>query len=166
MFILTSATTEKALLQVDCFYLQSIAKEYGNAPRYLVLTGALLVTFCACFNCMVGASRVVDTLVKDTMFGSLADNIFGRTRIGGNPILAIIVSDVLKNSRIHKMFIQFAFQITFLLMAGCLFVGGLNQIAQLASVLYLLSYSTVNIACLFLEWASVWLFCPLIQRTS
>ena len=104
MFILTSATTEKALLQVDCFYLQSIAKEYGNAPRYLVLTGALLVTFCACFNCMVGASRVVDTLVKDTMFGSLADNIFGRTRIGGNPILAIIVSDVLKSRKIHKIF--------------------------------------------------------------
>ena len=50
-------------------------------------------------------------------------------------------------------------------MAGCLFVGGLNQIAQLASVLYLLSYSTVNIACLFLEWASVRPFWMLLQRT-
>ena len=74
------------------------------------------------------------------MFGQIAEMIFGKLRIGTNPILAVIL--------------------TFSLMMCCLLIGSLNKIAQLSSVLFLLSYSTVNMACLFLEWASAPNFRP------
>ena len=77
---------------------------------------------------------MVEALVSDTMFGELAYFFFGRMKIGNNPILSVFL--------------------TFVAMLLALMVGSLNKIAQLSSVLFLLSYFTVNLACLFLEWAS------------
>ena len=88
----------------------------------------------------VGASRVVEALVSDTMFGELANFFFGRMKIGSNPILSVCL--------------------TFIFMLLALLVGSLNKIAQLSSVLFLLSYFTVNLACFFLEWASAPNFRP------
>ena len=87
---------------------------------------------------------MVEALVSDTMFGQFAESIFGQAKMGSNPILAVIL--------------------TFSLMMCCLLIGSLNKIAQLSSVLFLLSYSTVNMACLFLEWASAPNFRPKFKR--
>jgi potassium/chloride transporter 9 len=74
------------------------------------------------------------------MFGRYAEVIFGQAKVGTNPILAVLL--------------------TFVLMMACLLIGSLNKIAQLSSVLFLLSYLTVNMACLFMEWASAPNFRP------
>jgi hypothetical protein len=42
----------------------------------------------------------------------------------------------------------------FLVLQLCFLLGGLNKIAQLCSVLFLLSYASVNLACLGLDLAS------------
>ena len=77
---------------------------------------------------------MVEALVSDTMFGEIPTGIFTKLKLGNNPILSVML--------------------TFIFMETALLVGSLNRIAQLASVFFLLSYFTVNLACFFLEWAS------------
>lgn len=135
LFLLTALTCDRTLLYHDCMYMMKV-----DFLPWFVMVGALLATFCACLSALIGASRVVEALVKDTMFGRYAEAVFGKTTIGGNPILAVLI--------------------TFVLIVSCLLIGSLNKIAQLSSVLFLLSYMTVNLACLFLEWASAPNFRP------
>ena len=140
LFFATAATTERSLLHRDCLYMIEIDASSG----YIVLTGALLVTTCACLNCLIGASRVVEALVEDTMFGTFPQFICKNMKLGTNPIGAVIA--------------------TFVLMTACALIGSLNKIAKLASVLFLMSYLAVNVACLFLEWASAPNFRPVFTK--
>ena len=50
--------------------------------------------------------------------------------------------------------------LTFLLVQLCFFIGDLNSIAQLAAVLFLLSYGAVNLSCLGLSLVSAPNFRP------
>ncbi len=78
--------------------------------------------------------------MHDTILGEWAMFFQERTSIAGNKLLGVIL--------------------TFLLMFCFLLIGSLNKIAQVSSVLFLLSYMIVNFACLFLEWASAPNFRP------
>ena len=140
LFFATAATSERNLLHRDCLYMIEIDASSG----YIVLTGALLVTACACLNCLIGASRVVEALAADTMFGTIPQFICKNMKLGTNPIGAVIT--------------------TFVLMTACALIGSLNKIAKLASVLFLMSYLAVNLACLFLEWASAPNFRPVFTK--
>lgn len=56
LFLFTAMTCDKTLLYHDCLYMMEIDMSKG----YAVLTGALLVTSCACLNCLIGR---LDTLL-------------------------------------------------------------------------------------------------------
>ena len=88
---------------------------------------------------MIGGSRVLQALAEDTMFGPFLSFI-NRGTVENNPITAVIL--------------------TFGLVETVFFMGGLNQIAQFCSVLFLLSYASVNLACLGLDLASAPNFRP------
>ena len=87
---------------------------------------------------------MVESLVADSLFGTIPTLLCRRMAYGENPVGAVVV--------------------TFILMIACLLIGSLNKIAQLSSVLFLLSYMTVNLACLFLEWASAPNFRPTFKH--
>lgn len=87
---------------------------------------------------------MVEALVEDTMFGTFPQFICKNMKLGTNPIGAVIA--------------------TFVLMTACALIGSLNKIARLASVLFLMSYLAVNLACLFLEWASAPNFRPVFTK--
>lgn len=50
IFICTAMTTERGLLYRDCLYMMAIDVSGG----YVIFAGALLVTGCACLNCLLG----------------------------------------------------------------------------------------------------------------
>ena len=52
MFFFTAMTTDKALLKRDCLYMIEIG--IGSSGGYIIMVGALLVTLCACLNCLIG----------------------------------------------------------------------------------------------------------------
>lgn len=79
---------------------------------------------------LIGASRVLEALAKDNVFGKLLAFVV-RGTWNGNPIAAVLVS--------------------FLLVEGILLIGSLNTIAQVNSVLFMLSYLATNLACLGIE---------------
>eukprot|EP00090_Calanus_glacialis_P041695 TRINITY_DN74208_c0_g1_i1.p1 TRINITY_DN74208_c0_g1~~TRINITY_DN74208_c0_g1_i1.p1 ORF type:complete len:618 (+),score=98.99 TRINITY_DN74208_c0_g1_i1:78-1856(+) len=132
--LLTTLTCDKALLLNDCMYMIQFTWWKG-----FVIIGVILSTWSASLSNLIGGSRVLDAIAKDTMFGPFLHFVTKGT-FKNNPIVAVIITFV---------FVQLFF-----------FIGGLNEIAQLASVLFLLSYSAVNIACLGLDLASAPNFRP------
>ena len=100
--------------------------------------------FCYCFI-LSGASRVLQAVAEDTIFGPFLSFI-NKGTINNNPITAVIA--------------------TFCCVQLCFLIGGLNQIAQLCSVLFLLSYASVNLACLGLDLASAPNFRPTFKYFS
>ena len=63
------------------------------------------------------------------------------------PFLTFINKGTVKNNPITAVITTFCWA------EVCFLMGGLNQIAQLCSVLFLLSYASVNLACLGLDLA-------------
>merc|ERR1719167_630466 len=104
-----------------------------------------LATWSASLSNMIGGSRILQAVAEDTMFGPFLSFI-NRGTVKNNPITAVIA--------------------TFVWIELCFLVGGLNQIAQLCSVLFLLSYASVNLACLGLDLASAPNFRPTFSYFS
>ncbi|XP_050506063.1 solute carrier family 12 member 9 [Diabrotica virgifera virgifera] len=131
---LTTGTCTKELLQNNYVYMAGV-----SAFPASVAIGLITATWSASLSNIIGASRVVEALSKDRIFGPIL-NFIPKGTWKGNPIAAVVLSAVL---------VQFI-----------LLIGSLNIIAQLNSVLFLLSYLATNIACLGLELAGAPNFRP------
>ncbi|VVC26211.1 SLC12A transporter, C-terminal,Amino acid permease/ SLC12A domain [Cinara cedri] len=138
--ILVAATCSRDLLQKNYVFLMPI-----NIWPPFISIGILTATFSASLSCLIGASRVLEALSKDCIYGSLLQFVnYGVWR--SNPIAAVIFSWVLVQM--------------------ILFIGSLNTIAQLNSILFLLAYVALNLTCLGLELTSAPNFRPSFKYFS
>ncbi|XP_028177842.1 solute carrier family 12 member 9-like [Ostrinia furnacalis] len=130
--LLTAATCTRELLQNNYVYLLPI-----NVWPPFIAVGMLTATFSAGLSNLIGASRVLEALAKDNIFGFLLRPVANHS---GNPVLAVIIS--------------------WLLVQIGIMAGSLNAIAQVNSVLFMTSYFAINLACLGLDLASAPNFRP------
>ncbi|XP_017853957.2 solute carrier family 12 member 9 isoform X1 [Drosophila busckii] len=104
--------------------------------------GILTATFSTGLSNLIGSSRILEALSKDQVFGSLLNFVL-RGTWKGNPICAVVVSWVLVEC--------------------ILLIGSFNIIAQINSVLFMLSYLATNLACLGIELTGAPNFRPLFK---
>lgn len=148
--ILISSTTPRFLLQNDFLFLMPINIwpgfvavgmfiDFSLTDRFTVLestikfcliTGILTATFSTGLSNLIGSSRVLEALAKDKVYGRILNLVtYGTWK--GNPVAAVFISWA---------------------MVECiLIIGSLNIIAQINSVLFMLSYMATNLACLGIE---------------
>lgn len=138
VYILTAflfcLTCSRDLLQNDYLVISDI-----SIVPSIIFLGIFAATFFSSMSNLTGASRVLQRLAQDKLFGWLLRPATFETRTG-NPIVAVIISWVC---------------VVFVLM-----IGAMNRIAKITSIFFLLSYMGVNIACLALELTSAPNFRP------
>uniref|UniRef100_A0A7E4ZUJ1 Solute carrier family 12 member 9 n=1 Tax=Panagrellus redivivus TaxID=6233 RepID=A0A7E4ZUJ1_PANRE len=110
-----------------------------NVLPSVVFLGIFAATFFSSMSNMIGASRVLQRLAQDKLFGMLLTPATYETTTG-NPVISVIISWV---------------AVVLVLM-----IGAMNRIAKITSIFFLLSYMGVNIACLALELTSAPNFRP------
>lgn len=120
-----SATTTGDLLRNNYLFLMPI-----NLWPMFVAVGILTATFSTALSNLIGSSRVLEAMARDRIYGSLLDFV-SRGTYKNNPIVAVLIS--------------------FCSVEVILLIGSLNIIAQINSVLFLLSYMATNLACLGIE---------------
>ncbi|XP_022836507.1 solute carrier family 12 member 9 isoform X3 [Spodoptera litura] len=136
--LLTAATCTRDLLINNYVYLLPI-----NIWPPFIAVGMLMATFSAGLSNLIGASRVLEALAKDNIYGFLLRPMVSRS---GNPVIAVLTS--------------------WLLVQIGIMADSLNAIAQVNSVLFMTSYFAINLACLGLDLASAPNFRPTFKQFS
>lgn len=138
--VLMAWTSPSLLLRNNYLYLMPV-----NIFPAFVAVGILTATFSTALSNLIGSSRVLEALAKDQVFGSFLNPI-SRGTWNNNPVAAVLTS--------------------FLLVEGILLIGSLNMIAQINSVLFMLSYFATNLACLGIEITGAINFRPTFKYFS
>ncbi|KAJ8705378.1 hypothetical protein PYW07_011205 [Mythimna separata] len=136
--VLTAASCSRELLVNNYVYLLPI-----NVWPPFIAVGMLMATFSAGLSNLIGASRVLEALAKDNIYGFLLSPMVSRS---GNPVVAVLTS--------------------WLLVQVGIMADSLNAIAQVNSVLFMTSYFAINLACLGLDLASAPNFRPSFKHFS
>jgi solute carrier family 12 (potassium/chloride transporters), member 9 len=123
--VLMAATSPSILLRNNFLFLMPV-----NIIPAFVSVGILTATFSTALSNLIGSSRVIEALAKDQVFGNWLNFILKGTW-NNNPIVAVILS--------------------WILVELVLLFGEFNLIAQINSVLFMLSYMATNLACLSIE---------------
>lgn len=137
---LIAFTCDNFLLRNDYNFLQAI-----NLWSPFVIIGIFLTTLSAAMACLVGASRILEAVAKDDLFGILLRPA-SFTTASGNPVAAVLFS--------------------FLVVQVVLLMPKFNKLAPIVTVFYLLVYAFSNLACLTLELASAPNFRPTFHYYS
>lgn len=122
LFILSAASCSRDLLQSNYLYMQ-----YTNVWPPLVEIGISSATISAALTNLIGASRLLNAIAVDRLFGWLLDPLL-RSTVKGNPIGSVLM--------------------TWFIIQLMLTIGSLNQIAQISSILFLYTYFSINLSCM------------------
>uniref|UniRef100_A0A0B7B898 Solute carrier family 12 member 9 n=1 Tax=Arion vulgaris TaxID=1028688 RepID=A0A0B7B898_9EUPU len=131
---LVAGTSTRFLLVNDYVYLQQV-----NVWKPFVVVGIFASTLSAALGNLIGGSRILQALGNDQLYWFILKPATITTK-GGNPLISVFMT---------WFFVQLV-----------LLIGSLNAIAPITSVFFLLSYASVNLACLSLEMASAPNFRP------
>ncbi|CAL1541024.1 unnamed protein product [Lymnaea stagnalis] len=131
---LIAGSCTRYLLINDYVFLQQV-----NIWKPFVVIGIFASTLSASLGNLIGGSRILQALGNDQLFWFLLKPATITTK-SGNPLVSVFI--------------------TWFLVQIVLLIGKLNAIAPVTAVFFLLSYASVNLACLALELASAPNFRP------